>query len=418
MLNSLSLETIALNKGACGIKNFCKPLYESYCFSRIPGTILQLLGLPGNSLPNSCFHPGPYERVVVFLIDGFGWEFLQKNYAAYPFLKRFFEEGIVSQLTSQFPSTTAAHLTTLYTGLEVGQSGIIDWFYCQPDLNRIISPLLFSYAGDQDPETLKIPANEIFPKKNIFWDLKIADIESYVFMNDKISASTYSKWMFRFSTIFSYDSFEQGLQFLKNHSNKKGVFYLYYGDIDACSHRYGIESEKTKSNIADCFHSLERFFCSVDKSFFKNTACILTADHGMTPVFPQKTLYLNQEIPALCPLLKLGTDQKPLSPAGSCRNYALHVKENHLEEALHLLSDKLKDVAYICPTQMLIEQGFFGKLPHVKDLLHRTGNITILPFAQEAVWWHEKNRFEQNFFGMHGGLSPSEMETIFLFQSF
>jgi hypothetical protein len=28
------------------------------------------------------------------------------------------------------------------------------------------------------------------------------------------------------------------------------------------------------------------------------------------------------------------------------------------------------------------------------------------------VWWYEKGKYEQKFFGHHGGLTPQEMETI------
>jgi len=40
------------------------------------------------------------------------------------------------------------------------------------------------------------------------------------------------------------------------------------------------------------------------------------------------------------------------------------------------------------------------------------GNLVILSYRYESVWWYEKGKFEQNFYGHHGGLTPQEMETI------
>ena len=61
-------------------------------------------------------------------------------------------------------------------------------------------------------------------------------------------------------------------------------------------------------------------------------------------------------------------------------------------------------------TADLIAAGFFGPLPPAPVFLARVGNLVILPLAGEAVFWYEKDRFEQKFWGHHGGLTPEEME--------
>src|SRR5258708_40201541 len=123
---------------------FIKPLYESYCFARIPATIEALLtdssreaGLPANVLSDLPVH---YDKVILFFVDAFGWRFFTKSSDKYPFLKRFLDQGVVSKLTSQFPSTTAAHTTTIHTGQHVGKSDVFEWLYYEPQLDRIITP--------------------------------------------------------------------------------------------------------------------------------------------------------------------------------------------------------------------------------------------------------------------------------------
>src|SRR5690606_9575535 len=122
-----------------------------------------------------------YDTVILFFIDAFGWRFFEQYADEHPFLQRLMRDGIVSQLTTQFPSTTAAHVTTIHTGLPVGQHGIFEWFYYEPHLDTMIAPLLYSYAGDAARETLRttgIPATTLFPLPTVYHTLAEQGIAS------------------------------------------------------------------------------------------------------------------------------------------------------------------------------------------------------------------------------------------------
>ena len=70
----------------------------------------------------------------------------------------------------------------------------------------------------------------------------------------------------------------------------------------------------------------------------------------------------------------------------------------------------MEGYADVIKTNDLVANGYFGKPPVCADLLARLGNLTILPHPNKCVWWYEEGKFDQKFFGMHGGLSPVEME--------
>ena len=91
----------------------------------------------------------------------------------------------------------------------------------------------------------------------------------------------------------------------------------------------------------------------------------------------------------------------------------LHVKEGSIDDLSKILNGKLKGKVEIYKTEKLLKEGFFGKKIS-KEFTERVGNLVILPYAGESVWWYEEGVFEQKHIGHHGGLTPEEMEIPFL----
>jgi hypothetical protein len=141
----------------------------------------------------------------------------------------------------------------------------------------------------------------------------------------------------------------------------------------------------------------------------EGTLVLLTADHGMEGIAPERTAYVNVVWPELPRHLITGADGKPLAPAGSCRDLFLHVLPERLEEVEGRLGELLADMAEVRLVETLLAEGLFG--PSVTDALtSRLANLVVLPAPGEAVYWLEPGRFEQRFRGQHGGLTANEME--------
>ncbi len=421
MLNEESMDSVA---GSSFSRCFLKPLYDSYCFSRIPATISYLLTGEGKekALPESCFEDsGPYDQVVLIFLDAFGFRFFDR-YKDHPFLQRFFNQGIVSKITTQFPSTTAAHVTTVHTGLEVGISGIYEWFQYEPKLDRMIAPLLFSYAGDPVAQSLlsssETPAS-IFPFHTLYQNLHEKNVGSYIFQDVSISGSPYSQRVSQGAHSIAYLNLKQGLtslqELLRGNGAEKTYAFFYYANIDSVGHREGVLTKPFEKTIIHCLDSLEKELSLLLNCSTKKTALLVTADHGMVEISPKNTIYLNKEIPEIVNWLQVNLEGQILTPAGSCRDFFLHIKEECLEKAHRVLSIFLEGKAEVWKVQELISQGFFGESPVSQRFLERVGNLVVLPYEGQAVWWFEKRKFQQNFYAAHGGLTRGEAETIFLF---
>lgn len=402
-------------------KSFGKPLYDCLCFSKIPATVCSLLGVDqGKGLPSGCVQPDSYDAVVFLFLDGFAWRYFER-YKDHPFLRRFSDGGVVSKITAQFPSTTAAEVTTIHTGLEVGQTGIYEWFQYEPQVDRIIAPLLFSYAGDKVAESLsscEVPPAEFFPFETIYQKLQDHKISSHLVQPVQLATSPYSQRMGRGAHVLSYFTLQQGIQGIKETLNKqsdqKAYIMLYYPDIDAVGHRKGPGSKELEEEVLRTLDLLERELMSSLSLQGKKVALMLSADHGMVAVDPKNTWYVNKEYPGITSLCKKSSEGYLLAPAGSCRDLFLHIKEEAIEEVFETLTDRLQGRAEVWKTAKLITAGLFGS--HVSSrFLHRVGDLVVLPYEGEAVWWQEKHRFEQHFYGAHGGLTRGELEIPFLF---
>ncbi|MEK7441021.1 MAG: alkaline phosphatase family protein, partial [Chloroflexota bacterium] len=186
------------------MNRFLKPDYASNCFSNIPSTLTRLLtGQGASPIPLDPKFSRRYDSVILILVDAFGWRFFEKYCDSYPFLKRFTQEGSVLKLTSQFPSTTAAHITTLHTNLPVGQSGVFEWQYYEPSVDAMIMPLMFSFVGTRERETLrqaKADPKLIYPQSTFYDALNAQGIASYIFQHRDYTPSTYSEAIFRGAT--------------------------------------------------------------------------------------------------------------------------------------------------------------------------------------------------------------------------
>ncbi len=401
--------------------DFIKPQYGSHCFADLPATIKYLLtGVGPPSLAPDVLErfDHPYDTVILFFIDAFGWRFIERYGDDDPFLRRLAQEGQVSKLTSQFPSTTMAHATTIHTGLPVGQSGAYEWQYYEPQVDAMIAPLLFSYAGSRQRDTLDantIPPERLFPYTSFYQDLAQHGVQSTILQHREYTPSTYSNVVFQGARIMPYNTLPEALVNLQQclaQQTGPSYYFLYFDKIDALSHQYGPSSPQVEAELDTFLTVMDRLFERKLRGRQSRTLFAMTADHGQIETDPKATIYLNQEarFAGLDTYLKTNRNGEKLVPAGSARDLFLYVKDEMQDEAHAFLTKRLAGQADVVNTQWLIDAGYFGPPPMSDWFLNRVGNLVILPHGHNTVWWYEKGKFEQNKYGLHGGLSRQEME--------
>ena len=385
--------------------NFVSPRYDENGFASLPQRVLTLLT-----------GAEAWERVVFFLIDGFGMRFVEQFQKA-AFLKRVQQAGLLDVLSAQFPSTTAAHVTTIHTGLPVGEHGVFEWNYYEPSLDAVITPLLFSFAGTPERDTLKptgARARGLFPATTLYRGLNKAGVSSAIFQHREYTPSTYSDVVFAGARARGYRTLPEALVNLGealSRSTSPAYFFLYFDRLDAVCHEYGPGSPQVAAEVESLLLTMETIFLREVAGRSPRTLFLLTADHGQVETDPATTVYINRD-PAFAGVERfLRTDARgrPLVPGGSCRDFFLYIQDGLVNEARAFLAARLEGRAEVRKVGELVDAGYFG--PRVSPIFRaRAGDLVILPYAGESVWWYEKDHFEQRYYGHHGGLTRQEME--------
>ncbi len=375
------------------------------CFDQLPATVERLLGGAADGLDlGSPLLRGTYDRVALIYLDAFGWRFLARH-GDHPLFR---DAQLVERLTSQFPSTTTAHATTIHSGLPVGEHGLYEWFLYEPRLDRLISPLLFSFAGDSERETLLatgLTPEDVFPGS--FYER--LDVSCHVVHPAVIADSPPSRRLLRGASVHGYAEPQEGVAVLARALSgaERAYGLLYLPEVDFLMHHVGPDDP----DVAALF---ERALSAIDAAirgavFPPGTLVLLTSDHGMAGISPERSVYVNELWPEIGEQLETGADGKPLAPAGSCRDLFLHARPERVSEVVARLGELLAGVAEVHAVERLLADGIFG--PSLSDGFRaRLANVVVLPYEGEAVYWLERGRFEQRYRGQHGGLTPDEME--------
>jgi hypothetical protein len=312
-----------------------------------------------------------HERVALILLDAFGMRFVER-YASHPLLKRLEIEPVASQ----FPSTTTAHLTTLYTGLPVTEHGLYEWKCFEPLVDDVIVPLRF-VRWDGSP--LKLDPRDIVPPPSFFQRL---DVPCTVLQPAAIIGSAYGSAAFAGAQVIGFGDLAEGVARL----GTRGFSYLYWDAIDAAGHVHGPSSGEFD---AAARHALD----AIEAALPKDMLLLITADHGQIDVDPERLDLLDDLWPELrlrCP------------PAGSARDCFLHVDDP--EHVIAELSARLGDRARVVAARELFDT--IG--PRLEQ---RIGDVCVLPAPGRMAWLRAFPSHERRFRGHHGGLTADESDT-------
>lgn len=412
MLNDRSIQ--AVRSSTFG-PHFRRPLYNSYNFADVPNSLPWLFtgeGRPALSLDVFGPYAPPFDHVAFCFIDAFGWHHVERALETSVFLRHARDEGVLSQLTAMFPSTTAAHVTTVHTGQLPIQSGVYAWQYLEPQLGTIIEALPYSLHGGPR-EGLRHAALDpasVFPGPSLYSRLQQIGVRSFVLQSSEIAGSSCNSIYTEGAEKRPFKALSEALVTLRNILlNEEGPTYsfLYWDRIDSAGHTYGWQSDEAAAEVEMVFQGFDRLLHAPLQSRAKGrTLLLITADHGH--MNNGDCFFINNELPEVVPLLQSDRLGRPLALGGGRRNCFLYVQPAHVDAVVERLRQALTGRAEVYRTRELSEAGFFGPGPASQRFEDRIAPVVVLPYANHSVWWDYGRPGEKK--SSHGGLTPDEME--------
>ena len=396
------------------------PRYEDYCISNIPLAVAYLFGVQSESpivdiLTRANLWPSKKLRVINFVIDGLGYKQWLRLLDRHPLLRKITDIGTLTPLTSVFPSTTAAALTTLHTGLTPQQHGLTEWLVYFEEVQKLIFTLPFSALGHIKRDSLVddgVDPQLLFHDRTFYQALLDAKVKPFVFTSRSYIHSVYSKLVHAGSRIISFKhlsgAFTKLHQWLVDVSGP-AYAYVYWNGVDHEAHTHGPESQECEAAVEKfCTHFEGQLLRGLGAEEMKDVVIMITADHGQIAVDPERTVYLN-DYPEVAENLCLNNVGERIAPWGSARDVFLAIESGRLEQVYNFLASNLAGKAQVLKVDQAIDGGLFGRGNMHSRFRSRFGDLLILPDDHRTIWYEHIAGQRFGLRGLHGGLSAEEM---------
>ena len=331
-----------------------------------------------------------YKNVVFIILDGMGEHILEKVSPT-----GYFRKKEIDCITSVYPSTTTAALTTYYSGKPPYETGWIAWSQYFKEYGRDIDMLSHreSYTY-RDLKNARINVFDTIVKyKSVFEQIEEAlpNIKAY-----EITPSYSDKRAKRSIRADSIDEIIMNIETLCKNPDEKFIL-AYCDNPDGLLHKFGTDSEEVKEFIENTERKIE----DMCKNLTEDTVVIISADHGHKDINKAYSILDYPEIQKC--LISL--------PSLESRVVTFWVKEDMKEEFVKNFNKNFENDFWLMTKEEFLEKnmlGFGKKHPKIDDFI---GNYIALSISDSIIklenYLTEGKKLKKS---THCGLTKEEME--------
>jgi Type I phosphodiesterase / nucleotide pyrophosphatase len=337
------------------------------------------------------------ETVVLLIVDGLGQAQLERHIADgdAPNLGALLGGAHHQTITSVFPSTTMAAVTSIHTASAPAQSGWLGYTLWLEEVGAVVEMI-----GQINQDTGQVLEDRGFLRVVPGAYRKLQDRGVPVFAIQPLGyrGSWLNEWYWQGAAQSGYVSANTIGSRISSPLEVEGpkMIVLYWADYDSVCHRHGPSSLAAADEISAVDHAVGRLLKRLPQD--GKTLFLLTADHGQVDLEAQKAVYLERD--AWLSERLLG------APAGDriCRTF--RVTPDSLEKTRAYL-ERYGDVML---SRDAWEAGLFGGPPAQEHFRSRVGDLIVLPRnGAQLCWTFSGKQPARPHLGSHGGLSHDQM---------
>jgi hypothetical protein len=375
------------------------PRYGEASLADLLPSLLAALDVPGARNPLGL---EPLRRVCLLVVDGLGWELLQANRQAAPFLGAAAEQA--APLTTGFPSTTATSLASIGTGRPPAGHGLVGYNMALPGMDRAFNCLRWSpygLGGAKDLRDRVVP-EQAQPEPTAFEAAAADGVEVTLVGAGEYATSGFTRAALRGGRYWRTHSLgDQAAGALRCLSQgRRSLVYLYHPDLDRTGHVRGAGAEAWRLELAH----VDRLVAQVAERLPGDAALFVTGDHGMVDLRPEQRVDLADQ-PELAAGVRL--------LSGEARARHVHTERGAAEDVLAGWRGLLGHAMWVVPGEEAVAGGWFG--PQVPDEVRaRVGDVVAAAHGPIGVVQREVDPTQAILTGHHGSMTPAEQLVPFL----
>lgn len=351
-----------------------EPVRPDYDGAWVGGVVPALLG--SDTVPWLPAAVDGAEAVVLLVLDGVGWDAVTGGPVPVPELAAM--EG--GPITTVAPSTTAAALTSITTGVPPAEHGIVGYrMRVGGEVLNVLRWRLSDNRRGPDPAGVQ-PAAPFLGKP-------VPAITRSEFRETGFTAA-----QLRGSTLYGWRTEATLVEYCRRIVRRETFTYAYYDGLDKVAHEYGLTDGFYAAELA----AVDRLVGRVLDALPPEAVLVVTADHGQVHVGRENVTHLR-------PIASLvGTY------AGDGRFRYLHARPGAVSELAAAAQEHFGDVAWVFPRERLLDEGWLGRRASAQ-VRGRVGDVALAARTVTAFADPTDPKETRDLVSYHGSLTAGEM---------